>query len=236
LILPGAAVIVIELDMDKIELKAGKRQVLGKKVRFLRRQGITPANVFGRGIDSTAVQINTADLKHTIGRAGKTSLISLKVEGEKTPRMVILRDIHCYPLDGELLHADLYQVSMAEKIRLEIPLSFVGEAPAVKDLDGILLHELSSVEVECLPGDMPHRIEVDISALKEIDQAIHVSDLKIPRGVSLLTDPEKAVVLVTGRRIEAEEEKVAVEEAEAEAEAEKAAEERRPEAAREAAE
>jgi len=209
--------------MDKIELSAAKRAVLGKKVRALRWQGITPANIYGHGIDSTAVEIRTPELKNTIAKAGKTGLISLNIEGEKSPRMVIIKGIQRHPLTQDLVHADLYQVRMKEKMKAEVPLAFIGEAPAVKDLDGILLQSLSAIEVECLPADIPHSIEIDLSVLDDFDQSIHVGDLKIPAGVSLLTDQDKAVVAITRRRIaevveevaEAEEEEVEAEEAEA---------------------
>jgi large subunit ribosomal protein L25 len=109
-------------------------------------------------------------------------------------------------LRGELLHTDFYQVKMAEKLKVEVPLSLVGEASAVTELDGIMLQDLSSVEVECLPADIPHLIEVDLSGLEKIDQAIHVADLTVGKGVTILTDPEKVVVIITHRRVEAEEE------------------------------
>jgi large subunit ribosomal protein L25 len=216
--------------MDKMELKAAKREILGKKVRFLRRNGVTPANLYGHNIKSTALQIEHSQLKHILAKAGKSSLISLKLDGEKTPKMVIVRDIQRHPLNGELLHVDFYQVKMAEKIKLEVALVLTGEAPAVKDLDGILLQNLSSVEVECLPADMPHNIEVDLSPLIEIDQALRVQDLTVGAGVSILTDPDKVVALVTGRRVEVEEEAPEVE-VEVEVEAEVPAEEKKEEVA-----
>ena len=206
--------------MDKIELSAAKRAVLGKKVRALRWQGITPANIYGHGIDSTAVEIRTPELKNTIAKAGKTGLISLTVEGEKSPRMVIIKGIQRHPLTQDLVHADLYQVKMKEKMKAEVPLAFIGEAPAVKDLDGILLQSLSTIEVECLPADIPHSIEIDLSVLRNFDQSIHVGDLKIPDGVSLLTDQDRTVVAITRRRIAEVVEEIA--EAEEEVEAEEA--------------
>ncbi len=220
--------------MDKIELSAAKRAVLGKKVRALRRQGITPSNIYGHGIESTAVEIRTPELKNTIAKAGKTGLISLTVEGEKSPRMVIIKGIQRHPLTQDLVHADLYQVKMKEKMKAEVPLALIGEAPAVKDLDGILLQSLNAIEVECLPGDIPHSIEVDISVLDDFDRSIHVGDLKVPAGVSLLTDQDKAVVAITRRRIAEVVEEVA--EAEEEVEAEEAKEEAEAEEAKEEAE
>jgi large subunit ribosomal protein L25 len=220
--------------MDKIKLSAAKRAVLGKKVKALRRQGITPANIYGHGIESTAVEIGTLELKNTIAKAGKTGLISLTVKGEKSPRMVVIKGIQRHPLTQDLVHADLYQVKMKEKMKAEVPLVLIGEAPAVKELDGILLQSLNSIEVECLPGDIPHSIEIDLSVLDNIDQSIRVGDLKVPDGVGLLTDPERSVVTVTRRRIAEVVEEVA--EAEEEVEAEEAKEEAEAEEAKEEAE
>ncbi|MEE8373293.1 MAG: 50S ribosomal protein L25 [Dehalococcoidia bacterium] len=205
--------------MEKIELKAATRDTLGKKVRFLRREGVTPANVYGHNVKSTALQIETALLKRTIATAGTSSLIALKIDGEKSPRMVLIRGYQRHPLRGDLLHTDFYQVKMAEKIKVEVPLSLVGESPAVADLDGIMLQDLSSVEVECLPADIPHLIEVDLSALEKIDQSIHVTDLTVGKSVTILTDPEKVVVIITSRRVEAAEAAEGVPEAGAAAEA-----------------
>jgi len=192
--------------MEKIELKAATRDTLGKKVRFLRREGVTPANIYGHNIESVALQIETTLLKKTIATAGTSSLIALKIDGEKSPRMVLIRGFQRHPLRGDLLHTDFYQVKMAEKIKVEVPLSLVGEAPAVTELDGIMLQDLSSVEVECLPADIPHEIEVALSGLVKIDQALHVADLTVGKGVTILTDPEKVIVIITSRRVEAVEE------------------------------
>jgi large subunit ribosomal protein L25 len=221
--LPVSPVIVCS-GMDQIELSASSREILGKKVRFLRRNGITPANLYGHGIASVPLQIETSVLKHTLARAGTSSLIGLKVDGEKSPRMVIFRDVQRDPLNGQLLHADLYQVRMAEKIKLEVPLVLIGESPAVKDLDGIMLQNLSSLEVECLPANMPHNVEVDLSRLTEIDQGLHVKDLSVSDGITVLSDPEKVVVLITGRRAEVVEEVEAEVKAEVEEKEEEAAE------------
>ena len=205
--------------MDQITLSAEKRSILGGKVRFLRRQGITPANIFGRNIDSTAVQIDTITLNQVLAKAGTTSIISLGIEGEKSPKSVVVKSIQRHPLTRDLIHVDLYEVKMAEKIKLEVPLELVGESPAVKDLEGILIQNLSTVDIECLPADMPHSIEVNLAILDQIDQALHVSDLTIDENITILTDPEKVIVVITGSRIAAADEEEAAE-AEAKADVE----------------
>ena len=220
--------------MDQIQLSASSREILGKKVRFLRRQGLTPANLYGHHVKSTALQVDTHDLKQTLAQAGKSTLIALKVDSAKRPKMVIVRDVQREPLSGDVLHVDLYQVKMEEKIKLEVPLLLVGDAPAIKDRGGILVQNLNSIEVECLPANMPHSIEVDISVLAEIDQAVHVKDIHVDDGVTVLTDPEQAIVQIARSRVEVEvaEELAAAEAAAEEAEAlEAAAEEEKVEAA-----
>ena len=207
--------------MEQIELSAATRDILGKKVRFLRRQGLTPANLYGRNVESTALQVDTTQLKHTLAKAGKSSLVALKVDSAKRPKMVIIRDIQREPLTGGLLHVDLFQIKMEERIKIEVSLLFVGEAPAIRDRGGILVQNMNSVEVECLPANMPHNIEVDLSVLQEIDQAVHVKDLSVDEDVTILTDPEQSIIQIARSKVEVEiaEELVAAE-AEAEAEAE----------------
>ncbi len=209
--------------MEQIELSAATRDILGKKVRFLRRQGLTPANLYGHDVKSTALQVDTIQLKHTLAKAGKSSLVALKVDSAKRPKMVVIRDIQREPLTGGLLHVDLFQIKMEERIKIEVSLLFVGEAPAIRDRGGILVQNMNSVEVECLPAKMPHNIEVDLSVLQEIDQAVHVKDLSVDEDVTILTDPEQSIIQIARSKVEVEiaEELVAAE-AEAEAEEEMA--------------
>lgn len=203
--------------MEQIELSAATRDILGKKVRFLRRQGLTPVNLYGRNVKSTALQVDTTQLKHTLAKAGKSSLVALKVDSAKRPKMVIIRDIQREPLTGGLLHVDLYQVKMEERIKIEVSLLFVGEASAIRDRGGILVQNMTSVEVECLPANMPHNIEVDLSVLTELDQAVHVKDLSVDEGVTILTDPEQSIIQIARSKVEVE---IAAELMAAEAEAE----------------
>jgi len=235
---PNLVIVSVCEEMDQIELVAKSREILGKKVRFLRRRGLTPANLYGHNVESTALQIETSELKHALSKAGMSSLIALKVDGTKLPKMVIVRDVQREPLSGEFLHVDLYQVKMEEKIKLEVPLLLVGEAPAIKERGGILVQNMSSLEVECLPANMPHNFEVDLSVLKEIDQAVHVRDIHTDEDVSILTDPDQAIVQIARSRVEVEiAEEVAAAEAVVEVKAEVVEEKvEAPEPTKEAAE
>ncbi len=202
------------------QLKASPRQVKGKEVRFLRRQGVTPANVFGHGLTSSAVQIDTKQLRQVLNKVGTSQLITLKIEGESEPRNVLVRNFQVNPLSRELIHVDLYQVSMTERMTLDVPLVLVGESMAVKKLGGVLLQSLNKINIECLPTDIPPALEVNLSTLNELGDAIHVKEIILGEAVVILNDPEDVIVSVIAPA--AEEAKAAeapVAEAEAGAEA-----------------
>jgi large subunit ribosomal protein L25 len=192
--------------MEKLTLKASPRQVVGKKTRFLRRQGITPAHLFGHGLDSLALQCATPELKQTIARAGMTRIINLAIEGDKQPRSVFIREIQREPLGDGLLHVDFYQVKMTEKIKADVPIILVGEAPALKEKGRTIAHSLTELSVESLPDELPPQIEVDLSGLEEVEQAIFVRDIVLSPGVTVLDEPDQLVVKVSEVRMEVEEE------------------------------
>jgi large subunit ribosomal protein L25 len=218
--------------MTDLNIKASKRDVLGKKTRFMRREGTTPTHLFGHGIDSLSLQCDTAKLQRIIARAGMTRLITLDVEGYKEPRSVFIREIQREPCSGELLHVDFYQVKSTEKIRVDVPIILIGEAPAMKEKGRTLTHSLTSLSVESLPDKLPPQIEVDLSVLEEVEQAIFVRDIALGPDVAVITDPDQMVVRVSEARVVEEEEVVA----EAVPAEEAAAEEAEAEETREAGE
>ena len=201
--------------MEHIELRVNSREVLGKKVRFLRRQGITPVHLFGHGIESAALQCDTGQLQRILAQAGKTRLIGLRLDKAKKPRNVVVREIQRDPQTGELLHVDFYQVRMAEKIKVEVPIVLVGEAPALKDKGNMLMQELSRLTIECLPDEIPPTIELDLSPLTEAEQTIQVKDIMLGEGITVLDDPEYVVARISALPVEKVEEVVVEEEIEA---------------------
>jgi large subunit ribosomal protein L25 len=221
--------------MDKIELKVANREILGKKVKHLRRQGITPVHVFGHGIESLAVQCDTKELERVLGQAGQTRLINLKLAKEKKPRIVVVREFDRDWRRGQLVHVDFYQVRMEEKLRLEIPIVLIGEAPALKSKTNMLDHELGTLTVECLPAKIPNSFEVDISSLAELDQAIRVKDITLDKDITVLNNPDLVVAKISLRPVEKVEEKVVEEAVAAEAEAKAEVTEEGAEAPKEAA-
>ena len=194
--------------MEQIELRVTTREVLGKKVGSLRRQGIIPAHLFGRDIESVALQCDTAQLQRVLAQAGKTRLISLRLDKARKPRNVLVREIQRNPLTGNLLHVDFYQVGMAAEIKVEVPIVLVGEAPALKSKGNILMQELSSLSIECLPDEIPASVEVDLSALTEAGQAIHVKDIMLGERITVFSDPEHIVLKISALPIEKVEEVV----------------------------
>lgn len=199
--------------MDQIELEITKREVVGKKVRFLRRQGIIPVHLFGHGIESMALQCDTAKLQQVLTEAGEARVISLKLDKEKKPRSVLVREVQVDSLKGGLLHVDFYQVKMAEEVKVEVPVTLVGEAPALEVRANMLRQELDTLTVECLPAKIPANVELDISSLTEAGQIVRVKDIELEKGVTILNDPELVVVKISLRPVEVVAEREVTEEA-----------------------
>ena len=200
--------------MEQIELQATTREMFGKKVRFLRRQGIIPIHLFGHNVESVALQCDAARLQRVLAQAGKTRLINLKLDRAKRPRNVVVREVQRDMQTGGLLHVDFYQLRMAEKIKVDVPIVLVGEAPALKSKENTLSQELNSLTVECLPKQIPANVGVDLSPLTETGQAIRVKDLVLDEEVTILNNPEVLVVKVSLRPREKVVEEVVAEEAE----------------------
>lgn len=186
---------------ERVTIKAAPRTVLGKQVRQLRRQGRLPGNVYGRGLESQAVDVDAREFSRTIKTAGLRAMIELNVDGEKAPRYVILRRIERFGGTGDPIHVDFFQVDPNKPIQANVPLRFVGEAPAVRDLAGTLLPSLDVVAVRCLPLAIPDTIAVDISPLKGFDISLSVGDIEAPEGVEILTDPSIVIATVNPPRI-----------------------------------
>jgi len=198
--------------MEEIKLEAENRIQLGKKVRFLRREGKLPAVVYARGENSLPVSIDGKEFLKVYKMAGESGLIKLSI-GEGKPVNVIISELDIHPVTGNPVHANFRQVSLTEKLTTKVPIILTGESPAVKDSTGIVLHLLNEIEVTCFPQDIPHEIEVDISGLVNVDDAIVVGNLNVDRSkVEIETDPEELVVKIDYAQ-QAEEVEEAVDEA-----------------------
>ncbi len=200
--------------MKHPKLAVEKRTILGKKIKNLRKEGILPANIYGKDLASVAVQVPLQDFINLYKEVGETGLIDIELDGTKRP--VLIKNVQFEFRYHTPLHADFYQVNLKEKVKTMVPLEFVGEAPAVVEKLGDLIHPLNEVEVEALPESLPENIEVSLESLTAVDTQITVNDLKVEKEVTILTDPEQIIAKIT--EIVEEPEPEAVEETEAPAE------------------
>jgi large subunit ribosomal protein L25 len=180
--------------MSSIKLEAKRREVLGKQVRALRRQGMIPAVIYGAGLEPLPIELEAVEASKTLGRATSATLVEVVV-GDETHTSLV-REVQRDPVQRNILHVDLLKVAMDQLIRAEVPLDVIGEAPAVKTLGGILVPGIDQVEVEALPADLPDRIVVDISVLTKIDDSITVASISLKPGVRMLTDSDEVVARV----------------------------------------
>ncbi len=196
--------------MDEVRIAAEERVALGKKVKALRRSGITPIHVYGPGGPSLSLQSDTYDLVHALGVVGQTSPMTVQVGGDE--HFVMVQHIQRHPVNERLLHVDLLRVSRTQRIHASVPLHFEGEAPGARAAGATLSEDLHELAVEALPTDIPHAIVVDLAALSDSDSVIHASNLELPAGVTMITDPSAYVArIITHAAVIEEEEEAAAE-------------------------
>ncbi len=181
--------------MKKHSLTVSKREIFGKKLNKLRKEGILPANIYGKDVKSTAVQLPLKEFEAVYKAAGETGLVDLDVHGEKKP--VLIHNVQLDYLTQAPIHADFYQVNLQEKIKTMIPVVLIGEAKAVVDRLGLLLQTLHEIEVEALPTNLPERFEVDVTNLAVVNDQITVEDLKKNPEVEILTDPSQTIAKIS---------------------------------------
>lgn len=212
---------------NQVSLQVAPRTVLGKKVKRLRRKGIIPANLYGQHQPSQPLQLDLYTLDRFLAGHHATHVIDLRVDGgDGTVFNALVRHVARKPGSGKILHVDFLRVSMNEPVTVRVPVVLKGTAPAVTVAGGVLLHMVDTLEVECLPGDIPEGLELDISGLADIDDTLHVRDVPLPQRVKLLSDKDEPVVkVVAPRAVLAEEAAAAAEEAAAPAPAPAAGEE-----------
>jgi large subunit ribosomal protein L25 len=189
---------------DMIALKTQKRTVAGKAVRHLRREGIVPGVLYGPTIDSIPLQVEWTVLRPALRQAGGSSLIALSIDGEEHNALV--RNVQRDPLRGDVLHIDFYRVRMDVAIRTEVPIITVGDDSQITELGGVVAQEMTSIMVECLPGDLPPHVEVDLSVLEEVGDSIQVNKLPVLDGVTYMANDDDTVVSSTYPRAVIEEE------------------------------
>ncbi len=180
--------------MEALKLEAKTRVIKGKQVKQLRTVGQIPAVVYGHGIASQDISLDLRAFEKVLRQAGESSLIDLAV-GDAAVVKVLVHDVQHDPLRSTIIHADLRQVNMKEKLEANVTLKFVGEAPAVKALGAILLRNMDTVTVRCLPQYLVHEIEVDLSNLKNLDDQITIGSLVLPEGMEFVNGPEEVIAI-----------------------------------------
>lgn len=202
---------------EMLSLAVDPREVVGKKVKALRRAGVVPGVVYGHHAETCRVQMDERELGRFLSQLSASSLIQLVVRGEDAPRPALIRDVQRHVLTQSIQHVDFLQVDLSEKVRVEVPIVTIGEAPitlpeaTVVEEDGttiqsVLIQELESLEVECLPTEIPTGIQVDVSGMTSAHDVITVADLQVPEAVTIHNDPEQVVVRILVERIGEEEE------------------------------
>jgi len=186
--------------MEREVIEAVRRSVIGKQVKALRREGKIPAILYGSTIEPTPVLMDLKSASNTLNRLPGSALVDINLEGEKLVSLV--REKQRNALTGMITHVDFQIVSMKEKIRTEVSVEIRGEAPAVKNFNGILVQNVDELEVEALPGDLPERIMVDVSGLTNIGQSVLLRDIALPEKVTVLEDPDLVLVVVTAPEAE----------------------------------
>jgi large subunit ribosomal protein L25 len=200
--------------MESIELKTSSRQVLGKKVKRLRADGLIPAVLYGGKVSTTHIQVDERDLSKALQEAGATTLISLYIDDDPEAHVVLAREIQRDILTSRLQHVDFYQVQLDRLVKTSPALEIVGESPLVSSGAAVLVQILTRIEVECLPTDLIDSIRVDITPLETLNDSITIEDLDVPSSVTILADPGDIVVSVVPPRaaLEAEVEEEELEE------------------------
>ncbi len=188
--------------MEKVVIKAIRRDVVGKQVKALRREGKLPAVIYGRHTEPINVVLDAHSAALALGKLTSSSLVTISVDGAEYPALV--REKQRDVIKRHLLHVDFMAVSLDEKIRASVSVHFIGLSLAVKDFNAVLVHNLEELEVECLPTDLPERIDVDISTLNRPGEGIRVKDVHVSDKVRLLDDPDTMVAVATFPKVEEE--------------------------------
>lgn len=189
--------------MEKITLKVQKRETIGKKMRKEADVKI-PAVMYGAGIAAQNLWIDSVVFSRVFAQAGTSSVVSVEIEGEKKPVNVLIYDVQHTAVSNRFSHVDLYVLNMKEEVETEVPLVFVGVAPAVKELGGTLVKTIDEIEVRALPADLPHEIEIHLEKLKTFEDNISVADIVVGDKVKIMLDPEVIIASVAEPRSEEE--------------------------------
>jgi len=186
--------------MERVVLKATKRDVAGKQVKALRRAGKLPAVIYGRHTEPVNIVMDAHTASQALGKITSSSIVTLDVDGTEYPALV--REKQRDYIKNTLLHVDFLAVSLTEKLRASVSLHFVGVSTAVKDFNAVFVHNIDQFHVECLPADLPERLTIDIAALVKVSDVIHVRDLVVSDKIKVLSNPDEMIVIATAAKVE----------------------------------
>ena len=188
--------------MDVQTLKLERRELTGKKVRSLRRQGIIPAHVYGADIEPASVQVDERTLNRLLPSVGSNIPVSVEYDGQDTENICFVREVQRHPVSDAVIHVDFMRVDVSRAVSAEVPLTLTGTSAAVANMAGTLLQSVQSLLIEALPMDMPAEIIVDISVLNALDSTLSVSEITVPGDVTVLNDPDDTVIRIAPPRLE----------------------------------
>ena len=189
--------------MEKVLLKAEKRTITGKKVKNIRLAGKVPAVIYGGKLKSLPISLDKRDTTNTLNKVSGSTILTIDIEGEEHAALV--REIQQDYIKGDLLHVDFLAVSLKEKLRTNVSISLVGDAPVLEEYSALIVSGLDQIEVECFPQDLPEVIEVDVSILEELGAAIYLKDIPTIENVEFLSDPEDLIAVASAIKEEVEE-------------------------------
>ena len=188
--------------MDVQTLKLERRELTGKKVRSLRRQGIIPVHVYGAAIEPASLQVDERSLNRLLPSVGSNIPVSVEYDGQDTENICFVREVQRHPVSDAVIHVDFMRVDVSRAVSAEVPLTLAGTSVAVAQMAGTLLQSVQSLLIEALPMNMPAEVVVDISVLNTLDSTLSVSDIEVPGDVTVLNDPDDTVIRVAPPRLE----------------------------------
>lgn len=191
--------------MANISVQLEKRTLLGRKSNQLRRQGIVPVNIFGKKIKSEAAQMKASDFQKLFSKAGETSIIYFTLDTEKLERPCLISNVQYHPLTDAIIHVDLHQVDLKEKVKAEIPVELEGVSPAVTNENAAIVTQVQTIEVEALPTDLPEKFTIDLSTLEKVGDRFTVSQLDYDKSkVTIELDLDTTIVSAQAQQAEEE--------------------------------
>ena len=179
-----------------ISLELSPREVLGKKVKRLRQQGVIPVHLYGPGVDPQPLQCETTKLVDVLVRAGGNTAVTVTVQGGQETHLAFAREIQWDPRRDDILHVDFLAVDASRPVSAQVPITLIGESPGARTAGGTVMQQLRDLNVEALPLEVPRELELDLTMLTEPDGVLRAADIVIPGNVTLLTDPEDVVVRI----------------------------------------